>query len=74
MAVVPESCPACGSDVLWESCEICGGDGLDGHDCGEDCCVCAYPEENVRCETCDGEGGWIRCLRCGILPEAACGP
>lgn len=45
-------------DGLWESCEQCGGDGYWGHDCGEDCCPCLDPEENLRCNNCDGTGGW----------------
>ncbi len=42
----------------WETCGECGGDGVVGHYCGEDCCACLHPEENQRCATCDGEGGW----------------
>lgn len=43
----------------WETCPDCAGDGMNGHDCpcGDTCC-CRYPEENIRCQTCDGEGGW----------------
>jgi hypothetical protein len=42
----------------WETCWDCAGDGYIGHDCGEDCCACLHPEDNVMCSTCDGEGGW----------------
>lgn len=44
----------------WESCDACGGDGVMGHDCGEDTCCCRHPIENVKCQTCDGAGGWER--------------
>ena len=54
-------CARCGSSVGWMECETCGGEGIDGHDCGEDCCCCADPDENVRCGICDGEGGWPVC-------------
>lgn len=47
------------SDDGWVECWNCAGDGIDGHDCGEDCCCCAEPEDNVTCSICDGEGGWI---------------
>ena len=42
----------------WEVCWECGGEGVNGHDCGEDCCPCLEPEENMTCQTCDGKGGW----------------
>lgn len=42
-------------------CPNCGGTGLDGHDCGEDCCSCIDPEENVKCAVCKGKGGWMEC-------------
>lgn len=54
-------CARCGSSMHWERCDNCE-DGYDGHDCGEDCCCCLYPEENVRCDTCLGECGWHVCL------------
>ncbi len=54
-------CARCGSDTVYEDCEYCGGEGVDGHDCGEDCCCCLDPEENVRCDMCGGRGGWLRC-------------
>lgn len=41
-------------------CEYCE-DGIDGHDCGEDCCSCADPEPNLPCGFCDGVGGWWAC-------------
>jgi hypothetical protein len=55
-------CARCGSSLEREPCWNCGGEGLSHHDCGEDCCCCLYPEDNVRCDVCDGEGGWWQCL------------
>lgn len=54
-------CARCGSSVHTERCEHCE-DGFDGHDCGEDCCCCLYPEDNVPCQYCDGTGVWHTCL------------
>jgi hypothetical protein len=45
-------------DEEWESCGDCSGDGVIGHDCGEDTCCCRFPDEDVKCPTCDGKGGW----------------
>ena len=42
-----------------ELCEQCGGDGVYGHDCGEDCCCCLDPEENEPCDLC-GWRGWFK--------------
>ncbi len=42
----------------WEDCWNCGGEGYSDHDCGEDCCVCLHPENNVPCDVCGGDGGW----------------
>ena len=44
--------------MVWRECWECGGSGYSGHDCGEDCCACLEPEENVVCTQCHGEGGW----------------
>lgn len=63
-------CPRCSKDKLcceigWVDCWECDGEGVSGHDCGEDCCCCLYPEDNVTCNICDGDGGWWECLgRC----------
>lgn len=43
---------------LYRHCYQCGGEGVTHHDCGEDTCCCLYPEDNVRCDICHGEGGW----------------
>lgn len=37
-------------------CWQCDGEGYTHHDCGEDCCVCLHPEDNVRCYVCMGQG------------------
>lgn len=54
-------CARCGSSVYSEHCDQCE-DGFDGHECGEDCCMCRYPEDNVPCQYCDGTGFWRRCM------------
>lgn len=54
-------CKRCGSSIAWEPCEHCV-DGFDGHECGEDCCSCADPEDNRICHICEGAGGWGICL------------
>lgn len=53
----------------WVDCWKCGGEGVSHHDCGDDCCVCFEPEDNVRCDICKGKGGYRICLTCH--PEAA---
>lgn len=55
-------CERCGCcEMTTEECEQCD-EGLNGHDCGEDCCCCADPEENVRCGFCRGRGYFEVCL------------
>lgn len=54
-------CARCGSSVHEDLCDECE-DGFDGHDCGEDCCMCRYPDENVPCQHCGGTGVWRICL------------
>lgn len=64
-------CARCGSSADWMECDTCGGEGLDGHDCGEDCCCCADPEEpNIPCGICCGQGGWWQCLADAAWCEA----
>ena len=41
----------------WVDCWNCGGEGFSHHDCGEDCCCCLHPEDNVVCDICRGKGG-----------------
>lgn len=53
-------CARCGSSLHFEHCNQCD-DGYVGHDCGEDCCSCAEPEDNVVCDQCDGRRGWYIC-------------
>lgn len=55
-------CARCGSTVTSVDCEQCGGEGVDGHDCGEDSCCCLDPEDNVRCGACLGKGVFRVCL------------
>lgn len=42
-----------------EACWSCRGDGY-YHDCGEDTCCCAHPDEDdlVTCSDCNGTG-WL---------------
>jgi hypothetical protein len=54
-------CARCGSSCVPVDCTECAGDGVTHHDCGEDCCNCRNPEDNVRCEVCRGRGGWHEC-------------
>lgn len=44
--------------VDMEECDACGGDGVSGHDCGEDTCCCLNPDDNITCQTCNGTG-WV---------------
>ena len=62
-------CARCGSTADWCECWECGGDGVSGHDCGEDCCCCADPEDNIRCDVCNGQGGWYACLSSPVWCE-----
>lgn len=55
-----ERCKCC--ELVHVECPTCNGAGVDGHECGEDCCNCLQPEDNVACETCEGVGGWMACL------------
>ena len=56
-------CEKCGNEMAWVDCYNCE-DGYSDHDCGEDCCCCLYPEPNVTCDVCEGEGGWYICVHC----------
>ena len=62
-----DCCPRCGNAKEWRECYNCE-DGLSDHDCGEDCCCCLEPENNVRCDICEGSGGWMCCMICA--PES----
>lgn len=61
------SCARCGSSVEHLRCYNCGGEGYDGHECGEDCCQCLYPEDNRECDICNGYGSLG--LHCVSTPE-----
>lgn len=54
---------SCGTELQWRDCYNCE-DGFSDHDCGEDCCCCLHPENNVPCDICEGEGGWMGCPIC----------
>lgn len=53
----------CGNELTWRDCYNCD-EGYSDHDCGEDCCCCLNPEPNVRCDICEGKGGWMACFLC----------
>ena len=57
------SCKKCGDVMHWKDCWNCC-DGYVGHDCGEDCCMCAEPEDNVICDICGGKAGYWICHTC----------
>lgn len=57
-------CSKCRTPHEWFECESCGGEGMDGHDCGEDVCCCLDPEPNVPCHDCGGSGKVHACPRC----------
>ena len=66
-----EACTVCGCDLEWADCWSCVGDG-GYHDCGEDCCCCANPDDdlNCACDVCDGRGGWPLCPLANSHPPA----
>jgi hypothetical protein len=75
LMVIPDEefgpcCDVCGAEMDWEDCDRCGGEGLDGHDCGEDACCCLYPEDNETCDQCEGRGGWWYCYNAPYHSEA----
>lgn len=61
-------CNYCGAEMERVTCYACGGEGVDGHDCGEDVCCCLYPEDNELCDVCNGRG---RYWECPNLPHTA---
>lgn len=44
-------------DDIGECCDACGGEGF-YHDCGDDTCCCANPDEDdlLVCDECGGRG------------------
>lgn len=59
-----DCCEKCGAQLEYRTCEHCGGEGVSGHDCGEDTCCCLDPEDNIPCDYCDGTGHWLACPVC----------
>lgn len=57
-------CSKCGTLLEAVDCWKCGGEGVDGHDCGEDTCCCLNPDDNVECDNCGGTGRIPICPRC----------
>lgn len=58
-------CPKCGSwEVYQRDCQYCE-EGYSDHDCGDDCCCCLEPENNVVCDMCEGRGYHKWCRNCG---------
>lgn len=50
------ACDDLPEDGEWVDCWECFGEG-GHHDCGEDCCPCLHPEDDlVDCGLCDGLG------------------
>jgi hypothetical protein len=61
-------CRLIGHFITNSACWQCGGECFVDHDCGKDCCCCLDPQPNVRCDICEGKGGYDICLTCN--PEA----
>lgn len=61
-----EECPLCHYEMEHVDCDHCSGDG-GFHDCGEDTCCCADPDDdlNEQCEQCNGHGGYMQCPNAG---------
>lgn len=58
-----QMCPTCRCcELVPEDCDACGGEGVLGHECGEDTCCCLDPEENVPCDYCFGRGWFWVCV------------
>lgn len=68
-----EQCRRAGHWLGDVECWQCGGEGVSHHDCGEDVCCCRWPEDNVRCDICDGKGGYKVCFTChpGAMEDGA---
>lgn len=66
-----DRCPVCGCDREWVDCWQCFGDGW-FHDCGEDCCCCLDPEDDLNepCPECQGRGGYRECPNLTNHPPA----
>lgn len=58
-----ERCPRCRCcEVEVEECSDGGGQGVWGHDGGEDCCPGLHPEDNIPGDPCLGRGYWQECM------------
>lgn len=58
-----EMCGKHNIPLLHADCHNCDN-GFTGHDCGEDTCCCADPDDNVRCDICRGKGSILLCPEC----------
>jgi len=58
-----DDCDKCHNEKSWRDCWNCE-EGFSYHDCGEDTCCCLYPKDNVRCDVCEGKGGFYVCDLC----------
>ena len=55
-----KSCPECGSDMTWEDCGACDGTGeINVYD---DDPLWYDEDDTVRCNQCEGSGGYWLCL------------
>lgn len=61
-------CARCGSSVMRVRCDSCGGDGV--VEVYEEDPLNSDPGDMDRCDTCDGEGGWLVCLSSAEWCEA----
>jgi hypothetical protein len=61
-------CKKCSNELSWRDCYNCD-EGFSHHDCGEDCCCCLNPEDNVTCDICNGDSGWYVCRTCSPVGE-----
>lgn len=58
-----EFCEEHKTSKVWVHCTNCEY-GFSGHDCGEDCCCCLNPEDNIVCDICKGKEGYYLCPVC----------
>jgi hypothetical protein len=62
-------CEKHATEKMWATCWDCGGEGFTHHDCGDDTCVCLWPEDNMPCGTCGTKGGYYLCPVCSPKAE-----
>lgn len=60
-----ERCPKCDAETFRRDCTALDCEDGYYHDCGEDCCCCACPEPNRKCDECEGHGVLVWCPVCG---------